>query len=396
MKSDFLIISIIILVILISGCTQTGYVVNPNENATNMTNETTTTIQESTTSTIASTVQEKHCPACNDNNSCTEEKCSSETNYECTYKAITPCCSNGVCEDNEFNCNEDCITNISITNINYESPEWVEIKNSGDAANLTGWTLEDPKNHKYTFPNFIFHSNSSVKIHTGSGTNNQTDLYWGYSDNASVWNTEGDNATLRNEKGDIVDEYSYLPTTTTTTTTTTSTTITSTTTTTIQETTTTTIATTTSTTIPMNHLLISEVYYDTLGTDSKEEWISLYNPNENSIDLGGYIIRDNNDNWTIPSQIITGMGYKIIARDETGFYNLYSCYPDFDGLTLSLANTGDNLTLEKDEQEIDFVEWGNDNWNISSGTNSSIIRINNTDTNSSADWTINQIPDPCN
>jgi hypothetical protein len=315
------------------------------------------------------------------------KKCSSDTNYECAYKAITPCCSNGVCEANET-CPEDCpLINISITNIQYENPEWVEIKNYGNAVNLTSWTIEDLAQHKYTFPNFIFHSNSSVKIHTENGTNNQTDLYWNRS--AQVWNTEGDNATLRNEKGDIVDEYSYLPTTTTTSTTTTSTTTTI-----IQETTTTTIAATTSTTIPMNHLLISEVYYDTLGNDSKEEWIRLYNPNENIIDIGGYIIRDNNDKWTIPSQIITGMGYKIIARDETGFYNLYSCNPDFDGLTLSLANTGDNLTLEKDEQEIDFVEWGSDNWNISSGTNSSIIRINNTDTNSSADWTINQIPDP--
>jgi hypothetical protein len=73
MKLEFLIISIIILVILISGCTQTGYVVSPE--GYNASNATSTTVILTTTTTITTTtVQLKHCPAtCNDNNSCTEK-----------------------------------------------------------------------------------------------------------------------------------------------------------------------------------------------------------------------------------------------------------------------------------------------------------------------------------
>jgi len=442
MKSDFLIISIIILVILISGCTQTGYVVNHNENATNMTNETTTTIQESTTSAIAATVQEKHCPeTCNDNNSCTEKKCSSETNYECTYKAITPCCGNSVCEENET-CLEDCpLINVSITNINYENPEWVEIKNYGNAVNLTGWTLEDLANHKYTFQKFTLSSGLSVKLHTESGSNNQTDLYWGY--NTSIWNNDGDNATLKDSKGNIIDEYSYpkketdnkasgsitttslttstttttttpttttatststtMPTTTTTSSTTTSSTTTTTetsttTTTTIQESTTTT-TTSTTTTIPINHLLISEVYYDSVYPNNRGEWIELYNPTTNDINLSDYIIGEPHRNWTLLDVTIVSSDYIIITKNATYFYELYPyCHPVIiEGMTLVLANNGDNLTLKNATNEtVDFVSWGNSTpgWNIFADKNMSIIRKYGIDTNTADDWLNNQTATP--
>ncbi len=422
MKSDFLIISIIILVILISGCTQTGYVVSPEgynaSNTTTMNNInsaiTTTTIVSTTTT----TVQIKHCPAtCSDNNSCTEDKCSAATNYECAYKAIIPCCGNGVCEDNEFNCNEDCIINISIIYIHYEDPEWVEIKNNGNAANLTGWTLEDLANHIYTFLNFILYSNSTVTIHTESGSNNQTDLYWNRS--ASVWNNQGDNATLKDSKGNIISKYSYPLTTNTTTTTTSSTTTTtpttttmpttttssiissSTTTTTETSTTTTATSSTTTTTQVIDHLLISEVYYDAIGDEYKREWVELYNPTPDNIALDNYSLWSNDGNWIFPKNIVIfGYNYTTIARNRTGFFELYACYPNVDGLDIMLNNDGDYINLTNGNQPVDFVAWENcatcpEEWkNIYANENKSISRNLSIYTGNFTDWLNNQIPTP--
>ncbi len=41
-----------------------------------------------------------------------------------------------------------------------------------------------------------------------------------------------------------------------------------------------------------SHLLISEVLYDTPGTDEDEEWIEIYNPTASTIDLSHYKVGD--------------------------------------------------------------------------------------------------------
>lgn len=72
----------IALVLLVSGCTQTGEIIDSSK-----------------------------CPeSCDDNNLCTSDFCSSVTNYECKHQKIEPCCGNDVCEINEdnINCHDDC------------------------------------------------------------------------------------------------------------------------------------------------------------------------------------------------------------------------------------------------------------------------------------------------
>ncbi len=140
------------------------------------------------------------------------------------------------------------------------------------------------------------------------------------------------------------------------------------------------------------HLLISEVYYDTVGVDSKEEWIELYNPTNQVLDISGWTIADNNKVYTIPSgTTIQNKSYLVIARDATGYYNLYNKYPDISGLTLFLGNTGDKLTLsDTSATEIDFVAWENyvPGWDITAPTGYSIERINANDTDTVSDWQV--------
>jgi micrococcal nuclease len=104
---------------------------------------------------------------------------------------------------------------IAISNANFVAPspekenlngEWVEVSNNGTAdANLTGWTLEDAQNHTYTFPDFSLKAGAKVVIHTGVGTDTSADLFWNR--NSSVWNNDGDLATLMDVSGNIVARY---------------------------------------------------------------------------------------------------------------------------------------------------------------------------------------------
>lgn len=101
------------------------------------------------------------------------------------------------------------VSAITISGVNFKEPapvrdhlndEWVEITNKGTAIqDLNGWTLSDEGNHTYKFQNFTLAPKTSAKIHTGKGENSATDLYWGRT--SSVWNNDGDTATIKNGSG---------------------------------------------------------------------------------------------------------------------------------------------------------------------------------------------------
>jgi len=91
--------------------------------------------------------------------------------------------------------------------------EWVQLHNtSGSRIKLTGWTLRDRCGcgHVYKFGTYTIKAHGYVKIHTGRGTNTQTDRYWGRS--WYVWNNTGDRATLKNRSGTVIDRCSYTGT----------------------------------------------------------------------------------------------------------------------------------------------------------------------------------------
>lgn len=86
--------------------------------------------------------------------------------------------------------------------------EWVQLHNtSGSWITMTGWTLRDPKHHVYTFGTYKIKPHGYVKIHTGKGTNTQTDRYWGKA--WYVWNNTSDTATVRDNRGRLLDRCTY-------------------------------------------------------------------------------------------------------------------------------------------------------------------------------------------
>ena len=110
---------------------------------------------------------------------------------------------------------------MQISEIFYNSPgpdngsntslnaEWVELHNtSGSKISLKGWKLHDAgTKHTYTFGTYTINAHGSVKIHTGKGSNTQTNRYWGLS--GYVWNNDGDTATLLDNHGSRIDRCSY-------------------------------------------------------------------------------------------------------------------------------------------------------------------------------------------
>ena len=72
---------------------------------------------------------------------------------------------------------------------------------------MNGWTLSDRTGSKpYIFPAFILLPESSVNIYTGTGAINDTALFMGQT--VPVWGNSGDEAVLKDDRGNIVDRRS--------------------------------------------------------------------------------------------------------------------------------------------------------------------------------------------
>jgi competence protein ComEC len=73
---------------------------------------------------------------------------------------------------------------------------------------MSGWILSDEADHTYPFPSgFALDPGASVKVHTGSGEDTETDLYWG--SGRAVWNNGGDTSTLIDTGGNQVNQKEY-------------------------------------------------------------------------------------------------------------------------------------------------------------------------------------------
>ncbi|MFF8953514.1 lamin tail domain-containing protein [Streptomyces sp. NPDC014940] len=109
---------------------------------------------------------------------------------------------------------------VYISGVQYDSPgrddrsnwslnqEWVDITNSTRrAVNLDGWTLRDEDGHTFTFRHVRLDGRSTVRVHTGVGRDTRRDLF--QDRRAYVWNNDHDTATLRNDRGRLVDDVSW-------------------------------------------------------------------------------------------------------------------------------------------------------------------------------------------
>jgi hypothetical protein len=104
--------------------------------------------------------------------------------------------------------------NTGCTNAD-NNKEYVTIKNGGThAVRMRGWKLIDMRsaanggNNVFRFPRFRLRPGDSVNVHSGFGSRDRHNLYWGLP--SPTWNDTGsDTAYLRNRAGLLVDTCTY-------------------------------------------------------------------------------------------------------------------------------------------------------------------------------------------
>ena len=115
-------------------------------------------------------------------------------------------------------------------------------------------------------------------------------------------------------------------------------------------------------------IVISEVYYDCTGTDKEEEFVELYNPTDQDVNLDYYFISNDKNNQRLNSTIKSN-ATKIIR-------------PKF-----SLSNTGGYVVLKRCFDQIDFVSWES-TWDLETKTGESLQRKYFDKVNSKDQWTV--------
>jgi lamin tail-like protein len=86
--------------------------------------------------------------------------------------------------------------------------EYVVIKNTDNVTRyLTGWTLVDRSNHRYTFPYTKITAGASIKVRTGKNPDTSLNKYEGRG--YYIWNNTTDTAYLRNTSGGGGDTCSW-------------------------------------------------------------------------------------------------------------------------------------------------------------------------------------------
>lgn len=88
--------------------------------------------------------------------------------------------------------------------------EYVTFRNTSDEAlSLSGWIVETEDEQRFVFPDrFTLDSGQNVTVHSGRGSDTETDVYWGTT--GEVWDDDGDTITVRTADGREVLREPYL------------------------------------------------------------------------------------------------------------------------------------------------------------------------------------------
>ncbi len=155
--------------------------------------------------------------------------------------------------------------------------------------------------------------------------------------------------------------------------------------------------------IDCSRIVISEVFYDAVGSDTGVEFVEIHNRNENRCDLSGFSIHDGytgSSTYFLPENTsIEPGGYLLVVQDQEKFIQLFGVEPDREGLNFSLNNSGETITLVDSEISIIdrvYIEGGYgsdplpDIWGDTSlpsaSEGESVQRKASPDTNTYADW----------
>ncbi|MEW6235186.1 MAG: CotH kinase family protein [Candidatus Omnitrophota bacterium] len=106
-------------------------------------------------------------------------------------------------------------------------------------------------------------------------------------------------------------------------------------------------------------VVINEIMYN--ASVSPLEYVELFNPTHETIDLSGWTLKDNLDShqFVIPfGTFILANSYAVISNDSEDFYQTYGFLPAAGGLTFNFANGGDSVRFyDAQNRLIEAVEY---------------------------------------
>jgi hypothetical protein len=163
----------------------------------------------------------------------------------------------------------------------------------------------------------------------------------------------------------------------------------------------------------LGHIIISEVYYDVDGEHGSEpsnEWVEIYNPTDEDVDMGGWSIADAASSDVLPGgAVVPAGGYLVIVGDASTPTETLWEMPEgavvvmLDNASIGngLGNTGDAVFLRNiEEVDVDSVSWGGNvdafDPSVNDATEGhSIERVElDVDTDTASDWRDNSEPSP--
>jgi hypothetical protein len=94
----------------------------------------------------------------------------------------------------------DASLNITVLGAGDLNTEAVELLNTGDTLDLTGWQISDEDGNRFTFPAYILYGGGIVRVMTRSGAASPIALYW--NQDAAIWSA-GETLTLSDAAGTV-------------------------------------------------------------------------------------------------------------------------------------------------------------------------------------------------
>ncbi|MCP5062362.1 MAG: T9SS type A sorting domain-containing protein [Ignavibacteriae bacterium] len=118
-----------------------------------------------------------------------------------------------------------------------------------------------------------------------------------------------------------------------------------------------------------SEVVINEINYNSNSDYNPQDWIELFNPTENDIDISGWIFNDSklDSNFVIPvNTILKTNHYIVLTEDSTSFKNIFPNVNNFIGdFPFKLNNDGEYITLYNKEELVDSVKYNDKNpWPI--------------------------------
>tara|TARA_B110000914_G_scaffold95817_1_gene84188 strand:- start:42 stop:596 length:555 start_codon:yes stop_codon:yes gene_type:complete len=109
-------------------------------------------------------------------------------------------------------------------------------------------------------------------------------------------------------------------------------------------------------------VVINEINYNSLNSFDPDDWVEIYNSSSESIDLGSWLLKDENDDhiFTVPSNtILLPDQYLVFCTDTIKFTALFpDVNPYYGDLGFGLGGGGDFVRLfDSNGLLVDIVEY---------------------------------------